>query len=391
MTLKTFLLTALCTFCVCGMQAQSLNYKIEGNVNGLTDGTELVLIPVSTFEQKAIGTATVSGGRFSFSGTVSEPTAVYMMVKGAYGSTGLVLGDGTGITLTGTVTRENMSNNTSYDFRGVRAEGSAWTDLYRQILGVRDYLNILYESNNEVFKEFHEEFGKARTAGNNAAMDSLNNSPLGRACNLADKLFFKTCEESYHKAVTDNKDSFLGPLAMVSLFSYLTPEQKSWYDELSDGAKNSQYGRMVKEDVAPETAVGRKAPALSVKDEKGRTLTLKDLAKGKKYVLVDFWASWCKPCRKEIPNVKAQYARYKNKGFEVVSISIDKKDADWRKALKEEQLAWPNFRDADGSVSTLWEVKFVPTMYLLSADGTIVAENARGEALAKKLAELFGK
>lgn len=391
MTLKTLLITALCTFCVCGMQAQSLNYKIEGNVSGLSDGTELVLIPVSTVEQKAIGTATVSGGRFSFSGTVSEPTAVYLMVKGTYGSKGLVLGDGTGITLTGTATHENINNNSSYDFRGVRAEGSAWTDRYQQILGVRDYLNILYESNNEVFKEFHEELGKARAAGNNAAMDSLNKSPLGKACSLADKLFFKACDESYHKAVTDNKDTFLGPLAMVSLFSYLTPEQKPWYDELSAEAKNSQYGRMIKKDVAPETAVGRKAPALSVKDDKGRTLTLKDLAKGKNYVLIDFWASWCKPCRAEIPNVKAQYAKYKSKGFEVVSISIDKKDTDWRKALKEEQLSWPNFRDADGSVSALWEVKFVPTMYLLSADGTIVAENARGEALAKKLAELLDK
>ena len=113
------------------------------------------------------------------------------------------------------------------------------------------------------------------------------------------------------------------------------------------------------------------------------------LADGKKYVLLDFWASWCGPCRKEIPNVKKAYEQFKDKGFEVVSISIDKKEDEWRKAVKEENLVWPNFRSEE--VANLFKVKAVPTVYLLDSEGKIVASNneCRGEALAAKLAELL--
>ena len=119
------------------------------------------------------------------------------------------------------------------------------------------------------------------------------------------------------------------------------------------------------------------------------SVLLRKIGKGRtKYILIDFWASWCAPCRKEIPNIKKQYAKYADKGFEVISISIDKKKADWEKALKEEQLKWPNFLDETG-VAQLYKVRAVPTMYLIDAEGRMVGENMRGEALAAKLAELF--
>ena len=127
----------------------------------------------------------------------------------------------------------------------------------------------------------------------------------------------------------------------------------------------------------------------TVQDDNGNDVTLAQLLEGKKYVLIDFWASWCGPCRKEIPNVKAQYAKYKDRGFDVVSISIDKDEAAWKKAVKEEQLEWPNFRSQE--VADLYKVNAVPTMYLIDAEGKIVADgnNARGEGLATKLEELF--
>lgn len=389
MTMKNILLSTLCILSVETATAQTLGYKIEGNISGLADGTTLTLTPVSTAPKADIATATVNGGHFAFSGTVSEPTAVHLKVKDTYGSTPLVLGDGDGISLSGSVSQSEQNGNSVYDFKAVKATGSAWTDKYQSMLGVVDYLDILYNSNHEVFKDFEAEYGKARLAKDKAACDSLNNTPLGRACNQANKIFFKACDDAYHKIAMDNKDSFFGPLSMVSLFSYLSEDQKSWYEAFSDEAKNSQYGKMVMKDVMPSSMVGEKAPTLSVTNDKGKQLTLKDLAKGKKYVLIDFWASWCQPCRKEIPNVKSLYAKYKDKGFEVVSISIDKKEADWRKALADEKLPWPNFRDTDGSQAMAWQVKFVPTMYIVKPDGTIVAENARGEKLAQKLAELF--
>ena len=126
-----------------------------------------------------------------------------------------------------------------------------------------------------------------------------------------------------------------------------------------------------------------------MKDGAGKSYTLEQLLKGKKYLLIDFWASWCAPCRKEIPNVKKNYEQYKNRGFEVVSISIDQNVAAWKKAVQQEQLKWPNFLSP--AVANQFKVRAVPTMYLIDANGVVLGinEDVRGEALGKKLAELF--
>ena len=112
------------------------------------------------------------------------------------------------------------------------------------------------------------------------------------------------------------------------------------------------------------------------------------MCEGKQYILIDFWASWCAPCRKEIPTLKRLYAEYAEKGFEIVSISIDKKEADWSKALEDEQMPWINYMDNNG-IAKLYKVKSVPTMYLIDQNGVLIAENLRGEALVEKMAEIF--
>lgn len=129
----------------------------------------------------------------------------------------------------------------------------------------------------------------------------------------------------------------------MNLMSYLTPGQRPIYEQFSDAAKNSYYGRKVFKELYPVGLVGQKVPGFTVEDQAGKTHTLKSLLKGKKYMILDFWASWCVPCRREIPNVKNRYDLYKSKGLEVVSISIDKNAEAWRKAVGEEQLKWPNF------------------------------------------------
>lgn len=389
MKMKSLLLTAVSVACAFTAHAQTLGYSIEGSIEGLEDGTVLVLAPVSMSPVDDLGSATVSGGHFSFTGTVSEPTAVRLMVKDTYGASFLILGGEGTVKVSGKATSTDYNGTSNYDYSGVKVSGSAMTDKYQSILNVRNYLDILYSSNEKVFADYHKAYGQARAAKDKAACDSLERTDLGRACHIADSVFFKTVDETYHKVARDNRDTFFGPLSMVSLFAYLTPDLKPWYDEFSDAAKSSQYGKMVKKDVSPDSKVGTKMPAFSGKDINGKSVTLASLCKGKKYVLLDFWASWCMPCRKEIPNVKAQYEKYRKKGFEVISVSIDKKDADWRKAVSTEALTWPNLRDVDGSISKAYEIKAVPTMYLITADGTVVAENARGEVLRNKLAELF--
>ena len=364
-------------------------YTLTAAIDGIPDGSHVQLFPVSHGHEKPVADTTVVDGKFIFKGVADEPLAVRLMVKNAYGSMPLMLENGS-ISVEGKVTSENLNGTVNYNFSQVSVTGSPLTDKYVKLLSTRVALDSIYVTNNEKFKDIRVAYGKARVAKDKILMDSVVATEAYKASAVADSLFFATVDATYYKLVMDNKESYWGPLMMISLFSYLTEEQKPWYDALSEEAKHSRYGKMVKESVAPDSQIGSKVPVFTAKSQDGKSVTLTDLCQGKKYVLIDFWASWCNPCRKEIPNLKKLYTQYADSGFQIVSISIDKKEAEWTKALKEEQLQWPNFLDTEG-IADIYKVKFVPTMYLIDAQGVMVGENLRGEALANKLAELFGE
>lgn len=367
----------------------SAGYTLTATLDGLPDGTRVQLLPVGTGSQQVLADTVVADGKFVFSGMADEPRAVLLMVKDAYGSCPLMLENGE-MKLEGKVTSHpSGGGQAAYSFAEVKVSGSPLTDKYVRLLGVREALDSVYQADNERFKDIRHAYGRARLAQDQALMDSVLATDAYRASARADSLFFANVEAAYYKVVMDHKDSYWGPLMMVSLFSYLTEEQKPWYDALSPEAKQSYYGRMVKADVAPDSKVGTEVPAFTAKSQDGKAVTLAELCKDKRYILIDFWASWCNPCRKEIPNLKRLHAQYADQGFQIVSLSIDKKASDWEKALEEEQLPWPNFLDTEG-IADAYQVKFVPTMYLIDAQGIVQGENLRGEELASKLAELFG-
>lgn len=108
-----------------------------------------------------------------------------------------------------------------------------------------------------------------------------------------------------------------------------------------------------------------------------------------KYVLVDFWASWCQPCIQEMPHVVAAYSKFKSKGFEVVGISVDKDKQSWLKAVAENKMTWIQLNDANGTASQTYGVQSIPFTLLIDQTGKIVAQNLRGEALDAKLSELL--
>ncbi|MEG1502277.1 MAG: TlpA disulfide reductase family protein, partial [Synergistaceae bacterium] len=138
---------------------------------------------------------------------------------------------------------------------------------------------------------------------------------------------------------------------------------------------------------APAFAVTYSGPFAGSKA--GSTITLADLIVGKKYIIIDFWASWCNPCRKEIPNLKAIYTKFADKGLEIISISIDKKETDWVKAMQQEQFPWPSFVDSTGMIFNKYLGKVVPTMFILDSTGKVLYDDLRGEGLAKKLDAIF--
>ena len=372
----------------CTSQPAVDGYVLKGNIEGLPDGTHVQLVPVSHDSELPFADTTVVNGQFVFTGKMEEPRVFHLLVKDAYGSRNLML-ENVQMEVTGKlVAKKESDGGVSYNLSSLAVKGSPLSARYDSLLSARTHLDSLYALNGRKFAAFDSLMMAAYQVKDQAKIQELRQSEEGKARAAADQVFFTTVDSLYHQVVMANKDSFWGPLMMISFTSYLSEDMKPWYEALSPAAKQSYYGQKVKEELYPAGKEGTKVPDFKVKDKTGKEVSLSALRQGKKYVLIDFWASWCNPCRKEIPNLKKLYAQYSGKGFEIVSISIDQKKADWEKALKEEGLTWPNFLDETG-VAALYKVKFVPTMYLITADGVTVGENLRGEALATKLKELF--
>ena len=367
---------AIAALTLVGCSEQPTNqYTITGNLQGIADSTILVLDPVSHEAEKPMAEFMVIDGKFTITDTISEPRAVWLKLKDGYeGSISLMLEPGQ-IKVDGSL-------------RDATVTGSALTEKYQSLLATRDALDEIYIANKKRFEPIQEAVEEARKNKDQKKVKELLQSDEYQAMLKADKEFFDNVDATYDKLFMDNKDSFWGPLMMISLTSYFTDDMKKTYEALSQEAKDSYYGKKVKDELYPAGKEGTKVPDFTVTDNAGKSVTLAELCQGKKYILIDFWASWCNPCRKEIPNLKKIYKEYADKGFQIISISIDKKKADWEKALKEENLEWPNFLD-NGDVAIAYKVKMIPTMYLIDTNGVMVGENLRGEALAEKIGQLL--
>ncbi len=160
--------------------------------------------------------------------------------------------------------------------------------------------------------------------------------------------------------------------------------------ELPNSAHAQEFVATVEKDKV--LAVGQVAPEISLPDPDGKIVPLSSL-RGK-YVLVDFWAKWCGPCRRENPNVVRAYNTYKDKGFTVYGVSLDRNKQDWLQAIEEDGLTWTHVSDLkyfQSAAAATYNITYIPFSILLDPEGKIIAKNLRGAELDKKLEEIFKK
>lgn len=215
------------------------------------------------------------------------------------------------------------------------------------------------------------------------------------AFNVAYDTFLKSFRELSKKTILNNLKNPLGIHIFQAALSSLENADleeilaKASPEFLNDGTVKMVKDQLIKSKNAQE---GSKCPDLTMKTPDGAQVSLSQFIGKGNYVLIDFWASWCAPCMRELPNVLECYALYHPKGFEVVGVSLDEDAAAWKGAIDKYKIPWPHMSDLAGWKSqavTVFSFSGIPHTVLVDPNGNIVAKNLRGEGLKAKLAELY--
>ena len=207
-------------------------------------------------------------------------------------------------------------------------------------------------------------------------------------------------EEPYsaltRKSVEENRDNLFGALILAQELGYELSGQEL-LDEIAAFTPEMQRTTLLTQlreqaEARLRTEVGQPFIPFEAPDAAGREITLSSVVSANRYVLLDFWASWCGPCMGEVPHLKKAYDAFRKKGFEIYGVSLDKDRDKWLTAVEQNDMQWMqvcSLEAFDDPGARAYAVQAIPSNFLIAADGTIVAKNLRGEALYEKLAELL--
>lgn len=351
-------------------------YEINGTVAGVENGKKVYLESQSETGPVSLDTAVVENGKFKLDGKLKEGIELaFVRIETLNGSVPMIL--------------ENGEINVEFNKDTIQKSKIGGTKNNDKFQSYNNESQVIYKKMIK-FQEVNQQ--KMMTA--QQTQDTATVNTLMKEFNK----FQDEMNEQSKTFISKNPDAFVSVLLLENFLmrNYLTVEEvKAYYDKLDKTLLETKSGKNIKKMLETLTAVniGSVAPDFSAPSPDGKMISLKE-SMGK-VTLIDFWASWCGPCRQENPNVVAMYKELHDKGLNIIGVSLDKEgDAEkWKEAIAKDGLTWnhiSNLKHWKEPIAEQYNVKSIPATFLLDASGKIVAKDLRGEELKAKVKELLG-